>query len=83
MAGKAFGPGSSREQAPRALQKAGIRAVIVRSFAFIYGGNQAYNGLLGIRITDDEFYELADEGEQVDIDVTARLVRCKGQVLPI
>lgn len=41
-----FGCGSSREHAVWALLGAGIRAVICRSFADIFAGNSAKNGLL-------------------------------------
>jgi homoaconitate hydratase len=79
VAGQMFGSGSSREQAPTVLQSAGIQAVIAQSFAFIYGRNQANNGLLGIRLNDDEFYELAQEGAEVSIDIGKRRITCGGK----
>lgn len=79
VAGTAFGTGSSREQAPKALLAAGIRAVVARSFAFIYARNQANSGLLGIKVRDDRFYELALEGVEVEIDVEGRAVVCGGE----
>ncbi|EXJ70643.1 uncharacterized protein A1O5_06714 [Cladophialophora psammophila CBS 110553] len=39
VAGNAFGCGSSREEAPRALKGSGVKAVIAKSFAFIYSRN--------------------------------------------
>ncbi|CAG8561941.1 11642_t:CDS:2 [Ambispora gerdemannii] len=41
VGGSGFGSGSSREEAPRALKGAGIQAVIAKSYAYIYGRNQA------------------------------------------
>jgi homoaconitate hydratase len=79
VAEKSFGSGSSREQAPLVLQSAGIQCVIAKSYAFIYGRNQANNGLLGIRLIDEEFYELAQEEAVVEVDVSARVVRCQGR----
>jgi homoaconitate hydratase len=79
VAGESFGSGSSREPAPKALQAAGIQAVIAKSYAFIYGRNQANNGLLGIKLNDEEFYELAKEGEEVTIDVSNHVIRCGGK----
>jgi homoaconitate hydratase len=79
VAGECFGSGSSREPAPIALQAAGIQAVIAKSYAFIYGRNQANNGLLGIKLNDEEFYELAHDGEEVSIDVTNHVVHCGGK----
>ncbi|OAA61663.1 Aconitase/3-isopropylmalate dehydratase large subunit, alpha/beta/alpha [Niveomyces insectorum RCEF 264] len=76
VAGHAFGTGSSREQAPKALLAAGIQAVVARSFAFIYGRNQANSGLLGIKVQDDAFYERAAEGTAIAIDLAARTIRC-------
>ncbi len=79
VAENAFGTGSSREQAPKALIYAGIKAVVARSYAFIYGRNQANNGLLGIKIQDDRFYELAKEGGEMNIDIENRVITCEGE----
>jgi homoaconitate hydratase len=78
VAGASFGSGSSREPAPKALQAAGIQAIIAKSYAFIYGRNQATNGLLGIKLDDEEFYGLAQEGAEVSIDIRNRLIHCCG-----
>lgn len=79
VAGKSFGTGSSREQAPLVLQAAGIKCIIAKSYAFIYARNQANNGLLGIRLQDEEFYELAGEGTEVVVDLEGRCVTCGGR----
>jgi homoaconitate hydratase len=79
VAENAFGTGSSREQAPKALRAAGIKAVIAKSYAFIYARNQANNGLLGIKLEDERFYELAQEDVELEIDVGNRVVRCCGE----
>ena len=76
VGGQAFGCGSSREEAPRAIKGSGIKAVIAKSFAFIYGRNQPSLALLGIVIKDEEFYSQAEEGAEVEIDVPRRVVRC-------
>jgi homoaconitate hydratase len=68
--------------APRALQAAGIKAVIAKSFAFIYARNQVNNGLLGIKIRDKAFYERAAEGQKCEIDVDARAIHCGGARFP-
>ncbi|OAP55199.1 hypothetical protein AYL99_10899 [Fonsecaea erecta] len=80
VAEKSFGCGSSREQAPKALMWSGIKAVIAKSYAFIYQRNQVNNGLMGIKLQDDEFYLLAQEGEEVEIDVKNRQIHCKGRI---
>ncbi|KAJ1914018.1 hypothetical protein H4219_004964 [Mycoemilia scoparia] len=79
VGGIGFGSGSSREEAPRALKGAKIKAVIAKSFAFIYARNQPNMALLGITLTDEKFYELAQEGAEVSIDVKNRVIRCGGE----
>jgi 3-isopropylmalate dehydratase small subunit len=75
VAGKAFGCGSSRECAVNALIGAGIKCVIARSFAFIYGRNQANLGLLGIVMDDEEFYRLAEDGRDISISLSERSIK--------
>jgi 3-isopropylmalate dehydratase small subunit len=79
VAGKAFGVGSSRENAVTALQGAGVQAVIARAFAFIYGRNQPNLGMLGFIIDKDGFYEAAVDGADIEIDVPKRIVRVGGE----
>ncbi|KAJ2366637.1 hypothetical protein H4S02_010435, partial [Coemansia sp. RSA 2611] len=78
VAGSGFGSGSSREEAPRALKGANVKAVIAKSYAFIYSRNQPNMALLGIVLKDDKFYELAQEGAEVSIDLPARKIYCSG-----
>ncbi|KAM3418396.1 hypothetical protein BST61_g4389 [Cercospora zeina] len=74
VGGKAFGCGSSREEAARALKGAGVACVIARSFSFIFGRNAPSVGLLAIALDDDEFHGLAEHGEEITIDPMARTV---------
>ncbi|KAL4789412.1 aconitase iron-sulfur domain-containing protein [Aspergillus venezuelensis] len=82
VAGKAFGCGSSREEAPRALKGLGVKCVIAKSFSFIYGRNQPTIGLLGIVITDERFYDAARTGIAIEINPSARAVTVAGQRFP-
>lgn len=75
VAGRAFGVGSSRENAVTALQGAGVKCVIARSFAFIYARNQPNLGMLGIVMNDEEFFELAKDGVEIEVDVDQRVIR--------
>ncbi|KAF8985181.1 hypothetical protein BGZ46_005727 [Entomortierella lignicola] len=82
VGGSGFGSGSSREEAPRALRGAGIKAVIAKSYAFIYARNQPNMSLLGITLEDESFYKHAQEGAEISIDVKERKIHCGGQVYP-
>ncbi len=64
VAGKNFGCGSSREYAPRALQKCGIAAIIAPSFARIFFRN-AIN--LGIPLFEADLTELVADGERATL----------------
>ena len=56
----------------------GVKAVVARSFAFIYGRNQPSLGLLGITISDEGFFEAAREGQDVIIDILGRTTQVGG-----
>jgi methanogen homoaconitase small subunit len=62
-AGKNFGCGSSREQAPLALKHAGIACVVAESFARIFFRNAINVGLPIIEAKID-----CDEGDIIEID---------------
>ncbi|WP_062226637.1 3-isopropylmalate dehydratase small subunit [Aureimonas frigidaquae] len=61
IAGDNFGCGSSREHAPWALLDFGIRCVISTSFADIFYNNCFQNGILPIRVTQEELDALLDD----------------------
>ncbi len=66
VAGKNFGCGSSREYAPRALQKCGIAAIIAPSFARIFFRN-AIN--LGIPLFQDDLTDELTDGQHARLDL--------------
>ena len=76
VAGDSFGSGSSRDVAVNALLGAGVKCVIAKSFAFIYARNQPNIGLLGITITDEDFYSEAQQGRELSIDLQRSRVLC-------
>lgn len=75
VAGDGWGSGSSREHAVWALQGAGIRAVIARSYAFIHKRNLVNEALPYLVVNDDAFYEMANEGSELEIDPVHGVVR--------
>ena len=64
VAGDNFGCGSSREHAPWALLDFGIRCVISTSFADIFYNNCFQNGVLPIKVKQDELERLFDVAER-------------------
>lgn len=59
-----FGCGSSREHAPWAILDYGFRVVIAPSYADIFYNNCVKNGILPIRLGEQEVDELIGKGQQ-------------------
>jgi 3-isopropylmalate/(R)-2-methylmalate dehydratase small subunit len=72
VAGRNFGGGSSREQAPVALKYAGISAIIAESFARIFYRNAFTIGLPAFEIP--EIKGKVDQKDELKIDVTTYTV---------
>ncbi len=64
VAGDNFGCGSSREHAPWALLDFGIRCVISTSFADIFYNNCFKNGILPIRVGQEDLDKLMDDASR-------------------
>jgi 3-isopropylmalate dehydratase small subunit len=62
-----------------ALQAAGVKCVIARSFAFIYGRNQPNLGLLGFEMEDDKFWSLVEDGQDISVDLDKLMVTVGGR----
>jgi 3-isopropylmalate/(R)-2-methylmalate dehydratase small subunit len=67
VAGDNFGCGSSREQAPVALQTAGVSAVIARYFARIFFRNAINIGLPVLEIPDHDIAQ----GDELEVDLSS------------
>lgn len=78
VAGRNFGCGSSREQAPIALKAAGVSAVVARSFARIFFRNAINIGLLVVEAPEHHIRP----GAQVSVDLEAGKVSSEGQAWP-
>ena len=73
VAGRNFGCGSSRENAPIAIKGAGVSCVIAKSFARIFYRNSINIGLPIIE--SDQASEDAATGDDLEIDLTRGSVR--------
>lgn len=76
-----FGCGSSREHAPQAIAKWGIRGIVGVSFAEIFAGNCLAMGVPCVTVDDAAIAVLqsqvqANPGEMVTIDLQAQTVGC-------
>ncbi len=72
-----FGCGSSREHAPWAIDDFGFKVVIASSFADIFYGNAINNGLVPVKLTEDEVESLftqMTEVSSVTVDLEAQEV---------
>ena len=77
---KNFGCGSSREHAPQAIMRWGIRAIIGESFAEIFAGNCQMLGVPAVCLGGAEIKALmqaieADPQLQIELDLEAKSVR--------
>ncbi len=75
VGGEGWGSGSSREHAAWALIGAGVKAVIAKSYAFIHKRNLVNEALPYLIVRDEEFYALAQEDAELEIDLAAGEVK--------
>ena len=80
VAGKNFGCGSSREQAPEIIKALGIKCVIAKSFARIFFRNAINNGLL--LIENDALRGAVSEGDEITVTIN-EAIEHKGISYPI
>jgi 3-isopropylmalate/(R)-2-methylmalate dehydratase small subunit len=74
VTGANFGCGSSREHAPWALLDYGFQSIIARSFADIFYNNCFKNGMLPIRLAENQVEEIfrranAEPGYELTVDL--------------
>ncbi len=80
LARENFGCGSSREHAPWALADYGFKTIIAPSFADIFYGNAINNGMVPVRLKEEEVDALfqlvaAKPGIEIEVDLEANKVR--------
>ena len=79
VVGRNFGCGSSREHAPQALQRYGIRALVGESFAEIFAGNCTVLGIPAVRAAAADVARLQElvgqlPETEVTVDLEAQMV---------
>lgn len=84
LSGANFGCGSSREHAPQALQKYGIRGVIAEGFAEIFHGNSTTLGMPCVTASREDIARIAaaveaDPKAEVVIDLVNLKITFAGQ----
>jgi 3-isopropylmalate/(R)-2-methylmalate dehydratase small subunit len=82
-----FGCGSSREHAPQALQRWGIRAVVGESFSEIFFGNSVALGMPCLTVTSEDAEALlsaveANPQAEVGVRVSEGAVEVEGRTFP-
>ncbi|WP_421321597.1 3-isopropylmalate dehydratase small subunit [Aeromonas veronii] len=80
LARENFGCGSSREHAPWALADYGFKTIIAPSFADIFYGNAINNGMVPVRLKEEEVDALfqlvaTKPGIEIEVDLKANQVR--------
>ena len=88
IGGENFGCGSSREHAPQAIRRSGIRAVVAESFAEIFFGNACGIGLPCVRASAadlEKLTQLADEkpDEEWKLDLVSMTISSSVDSFPV
>lgn len=76
VAGRNFGCGSSREQAPIALKQAGVALIIATGFARIFRRN-AIN--IGLPVCVGDIYQLLTTGDEIEVDLDQGSIEIMGK----
>lgn len=88
IVGRNFGCGSSREHAPQALSRWGIKAIVGESFGEIFFGNCIANGIPCVCVSPDDAKKLAEavsanSALPVTVDLVGKKVQCGDVSAPI
>ena len=88
LSGENFGCGSSREHAPQAMYRFGIRAVIAESFAEIFFGNSTTLGMPCAEASPEQIARLAqligaDPTAEITVNIENSTVTCGGETFTV
>lgn len=88
LSGANFGCGSSREHAPQAIRKYGIRAVVAENFAEIFFGNATNIGLTCVNAARADIQRVAaavaaDPAVGITVDLVAGEIRFRSESVPL
>ncbi len=86
LSGANFGCGSSREHAPQAIQKYGLKAVVAENFAEIFFGNCTTLGMPCVTASREDIARIASAIDQeprteIVVDVASQEIRFGGQTV--
>jgi len=88
VAGNNYGCGSSREHAPQALKRYGIKAIIAGSYAGIFEGNCGKIGVVAVTVPDSQRAEIVNfvqnnPSVEVAIDLKKKQITYDGSIVPL
>lgn len=88
LGGENFGCGSSREHAPQAIKRSGVKAVVAESFAEIFFGNSSGIGMPCVCAAHDDLQtalQITTEQPNTEwvLDLAAMTLSCPAATLPI
>ena len=88
LGGENFGCGSSREHAPQAIKRSGVRAVVAESFAEIFFGNSSGIGMPCVCATHADLQtalQITTEQPETEwvLDLAAMTLSCPAATLPV
>lgn len=86
--GKNFGSGSSRETAPQAIMRYGIKVLVGESYAAIFEGNCAALGIPAVTASAEDISGLMSLTQDTPqtvytLDLEAKTLSCDGRTIPV